>query len=129
MSVPTLHFICTVQREGITMNIFLKALLAGALAIAAALPVSAHVGVGIYATAPAPYYAAGAQVRPRFITGPGYAAPQPVYIEPGRRHAWREQQWRRAEWQRREESRRHQWRRQHWQHEHRHMHPERDWNR
>ncbi|MDL2354907.1 MAG: hypothetical protein QFF03_06595 [Pseudomonadota bacterium] len=111
------------------MNIFLKALLAGALTVAAALPAAAQVRVGIYAGAPAPYYVPGAQVRPRFVAGPGYAVQPPMYIDSGRHARWREEQWRRAEWQRREEWRRHQWRRDHWQHGHRHMHYERDWNR
>ena len=99
-------------------------------AVTLSLPDATQVSVGIYAGAPATYYAPAAQVRPRFVTGPGYYGPPPLYIESGRRahHGWREEQWRRAEWQRREEWRRQQWRREHWQHEHG-RHHERNWSR
>lgn len=101
------------------MNIYLKALAAGAFAVAVALPASAEVRVGIYANSPGAYY-------PPVVQAPrGYYAPAPAYY--GDRyygdHNWRvrqewrarrEAEWRRAEWLRREEWRREHWRRDHW---------------
>jgi hypothetical protein len=106
------------------MNIFLKTLLAGAFALAAAQSASAstQVRIGINAGPPA-YYPHRAQ--PLYAPAPGYyVAPRAYgYVGPsyGGRHDWRARraaELRRQEWLRREEWRREQWRREQWRREH-----------
>jgi hypothetical protein len=105
------------------MNIYLKALAAGAFALAVALPAAAEVRVGIHVSSPGAYYPPVVQAPRGYVAVPGY------YDEPrhGAGHSWRarqewrarrEAEWRRAEWLRREEWRREQWRREQWRRDH-----------
>jgi hypothetical protein len=107
------------------MNIYLKALLAGAFAlgISQAASASTQVRIGIHAGPPVHHYPYRAQ--PMYGHPPGYyVAPRSYgYAEPAwrGRHDWRARraaEMRHQEWLRREEWRREQWRREQWRHNH-----------
>jgi hypothetical protein len=94
-------------------NISFRFGLLAALSLAAAMwsgtATAAHVSVGIYAGAPAPYYA-----PPPVVYAPQpYYAPAPVYVGP---------RWERTDWRARREWRERQWRRDHYRHDHGHGH-------
>lgn len=101
------------------MNILMKALAIGAVALATSQAASAstQVRVGIYG---------GAPVQPVYVPAPGYYVAAPgYYVEPAYRdrHDWRarrEAELRREQWLRHEHWRREQWRRHHWREQHRH---------
>jgi hypothetical protein len=103
------------------MNIYLKALAAGAFALAVALPASAQVRVGIYASSPGAYYPPVVQPPRGYVAAPGYYGDRYYGDHWRARQEWRarrEAEWRRAEWLRREEWRREQWRRDQWRRDH-----------
>jgi hypothetical protein len=108
--------------KGHIMNIYLKVLAAGAVALALSQTASAQVRVGIYAGAPAYYGPQPVRVQQQYIPAPVY------YQEYGYRHDWRarrEAQLRREEWLRREDWRREHWRREQWR---QHRHHDRGWD-
>lgn len=75
---------------------------------------AANVSVGIYAGAPAPYYAPPPVVySPPVVYAPRpyYAPPPAVYVGP---------RWEHTDWRARREWRERQWRRHHWDHGHGH---------
>lgn len=79
------------------MKTFAKALAAGAIALAAAGPASAHTSVRVHVGVPQPYYSAYpdyppvVQVQPRYVAVPVYREYQRVYVDPrwDDRGAWR----------------------------------------
>lgn len=97
------------------MNIYLKALAAGAIALAAAQPALAQTSFSIYAGTPV-------RVQQQYAPARGYYVAPPAYgYNDGYRHDWRARraaELRRQEWLRREEWRREQWRREQWRREH-----------
>lgn len=107
------------------MNIYLKALAAGAfaLALSQSAQASTQVRIGVYADAPVEHYSH--RVEPAYGYAPGYYAVPRGHVEPawrGDRHDWRARraaEFRHREWLRREEWRREESRRAHWRHEHR----------
>lgn len=107
------------------MHIYLKALLAGAFALAVSQSASAstQVRIGIHAGAPVQYHPH--RVQPHYGDAPGYyEAPRSYgYVEPAwrGRHDWRARraaELRREEWRRREAWRHEQWRGEHWRRNH-----------
>ena len=99
------------------MKTYLKLLAAGALALAAALPASAQVRVGVRIGEPAPVYVR--QAPPAYYYGAPHVVHRGYYDSRYDVRARRHDEWRRREWLRREEWRREEWRRQQWRHEHR----------
>ena len=103
------------------MNIYLKVLAAGALALGLAQTASAstQVRIGVYSGPPVAYRQHVVPVQPYYAPAPRLLRAAPVgYAEPSYRgrHDWRarrEARLRREEW-RREQWRREQWRREHW---------------
>jgi hypothetical protein len=92
-------------------RISLIATLAIAAAMGSGIASAANVSVGIYAGAPAPYYAPPPVV---YAPRPYYAPPPVVY--------YGEPRWEHTDWRARREWRERQWRRDHWNHGHGHGH-------
>jgi hypothetical protein len=115
------------------MNIYGKVLAATAFALTVALPASAEVRVGIYASTPGVYYPPVVEAPRGYVAVPDYYYGDRYYgVDPRwrERQEWRmrrEAEWRRAEWLRREEWRREQWRHEQWRRERWHDH-DRGWH-